>query len=91
MPFEYKSIPDEDEYGIIKIPTSLEKKSERDFKNLRLVQDFQGHQEPILAAEFSHNSEYLATGCNKGLLKIWKILGPEYDEEPYSLLENTPY
>ena len=44
---------DESKYGVIRIPTLLDKKSERDFADLRMVQDFAAHKEAIWVAEFS--------------------------------------
>lgn len=82
---------DESKYQTYKIPTILEKNKERDFDDLRLVQDFQAHSNTILVAEFSANWEFLATGCKEGYLKIWKIYGIEYDDEPYSLVDKEHY
>lgn len=82
---------DESKYGIIRVPTLLDKKVERDFADLRMVQDFAAHKEAIWVAEFSPTCEFLATGGKWGNVKIWRINGIEYDDEPYSLFEEEPY
>jgi len=69
----------------------LQKKQEREFGEFMMVQDFPAHIEAIWVAEFSPNCDYLATGSKDGIVKIWKILGVEYDEEPFSLFEETPH
>lgn len=90
IPVNQKRI-DENKLGIIKINTTTEKKLEKDFQDLKMVQDFAAHNQAIWVAEFNHSCEYLATGCKDGYLKIWKVLGLDYLDEPYSLLDKEPY
>lgn len=81
----------EDDYQIERVATHLEKKSERDFAYLTMVQSIEGHDSQIWAWEISHNYHYIATGCNSGILKVWKVNGMDYDEEPYSLIDQTAF
>ena len=82
---------DESSFGVVKVSTSIDNKREKEFVDLRIVQDFAAHKEAILVAEFDPTWEYLATGWKEGILKIWKILGVDYDDEPYSLFRSEPY
>lgn len=78
-------------FGVVKVSTFVDKKREKDFTDLRIVQDFPAHREVVLVAEFSPTWEYFATGCSEGIVKIWHVLGVEYDDEPYSLFATEPY
>ena len=83
---------DESSYNTIRVQTFLEKKTEKDFTDLQMVQDFQAHDSQIWVWEISHNNQYMATGWNSGYLKIWKLLTDLEDaDDPYTLLEKEPF
>ena len=82
---------DETQFGIQKITTICEKKSEKDFNDLRMVQEFWAHTEAIWVATISPTNEYLATGGKDGDLNIWKINGADYIDDPFLLLDTRPF
>ncbi|CAI2361449.1 unnamed protein product [Moneuplotes crassus] len=83
---------DNDSMDVTRIETELQGKDKKDFTDLRMVQDFQAHNSQIWVCVISHNSQYIATGCNEGYLKIWKILTDLEDaDDPYTLLKTEPY
>eukprot|EP00762_Andalucia_godoyi_P006299 ANDGO_05933.mRNA.1 putative WD repeat-containing protein C3H5.08c len=49
------------------------KNSEREFKDVVLIQALPGHAGSIWAAKFSHTGKYLATGGQDGIVRVWKI------------------
>ena len=56
-----------------------------------MVQDFPAHTEAIWVVKINPNSKYIATGGKDSIVKIWQILGVNFDDEPYSLLNKNPY
>ena len=82
---------DESIYNNIRMQTFTQSKAEKELVDLRMVQDFQGHSCQIWVWKISENYQYIATGCNNGYLRIWKILGMEYDEDPFTLLDTKTY
>jgi len=82
---------DESTLNNVRVPTYSQEKQDKEFSDLRIVQDFQGHEAQIWVWEISQDYLYIATGWNNGVLKIWKIRDMEYDEDPFSLIDPDPY
>ena len=51
----------------------------RHFKNLIELQNFYIEDSPIWVIKFSYDSNYLATGGKKGIVKIFEIMNYEYE------------
>jgi len=56
--------------------TKVEKKNQNDkeFSELEVAQTIIAHQAQIWVASFSVDGNFLATGGQDGIVKIWKIL-----------------
>ncbi|PKA53468.1 Guanine nucleotide-binding protein subunit beta [Apostasia shenzhenica] len=57
------------------------RKQLKEFSALYKVQEFKAHHGAILTMKFSLGGEYLASGCEDGVVRIWKVMECERNSE----------
>lgn len=67
----------------------LHKKQLKELSAVHTEQDFPAHEGSILAMKFSHDGQYLATGGEDSVVRVWKVVE---DERPdtFEILDNDP-
>lgn len=58
----------------------IQNQNNKHFKTLIELQNFYIEKSPIWIIKFSTDGKYLATGCKKGIVKIFEVMNYEYDD-----------
>ncbi|XP_047341046.1 WD repeat-containing protein 44-like [Impatiens glandulifera] len=66
--------------GIQRVQVHAYKKNRKELSSLLKGQEIQAHDGAILAMKFSHDGKYLATGGEDGVVRIWKVIDDEEDD-----------
>ena len=59
---------------------NIQNPKNKHFKTLIELQNFYIEKSPIWVIKFSTDGKYLATGCKKGIVKIFEVMNYEYDD-----------
>ena len=59
---------------------NISNNANRHFKTLIELQNFYIDKSPIWVIKFSKEGKYLATGCKKGLIKVFEVMNYEYED-----------
>lgn len=67
----------------------LHKKHLKELSAVHTEQDFPAHEGSILAMKFSHDGQYLATGGEDSVVRVWKVVEDER-QNTFEILDNDP-
>lgn len=67
----------------------LHKKHLKELSAVHAEQDFPAHEGSILTMKFSHDGQYLATGGEDSVVRVWKVVEDER-QNTFEILDNDP-